>query len=115
MTIKPGDRVHCDAWLAHRPEGWEVRYVGSVSLDIQRPGEKTGWATVPIADCELIPKPFKVGDWVLESVNHQRGLVFAVAPNMVVVGWPDCITSTFTDLGAINNLTHIAPPEAPNA
>lgn len=101
--------VHCDAWLAHRPEGWEVRQVAAHGyLDIVT--DSRHWATVPTADCTLVPRPFKVGDWV-QTLWEQVGLVFAVDDDWIAVG--------FTNGGSAklpsDRLTHITPSEALNA
>ena len=111
--------VHCDKWLAHRPEGWEVTILNEFwpdSVGIHGADFPGGWTNyhVPAADCELVPRPFKVGDWVRHA-NFTTGLVFAVNDGMGI--WVGYTTgqSTFYGNTAQSGLTHIDPPEAPHA
>ena len=121
MTIKPGDRIHCDTWLAHRPEGWEVTILNEFwpdSVGIHGADFPGGWTNyhVPAADCELVPRPFKVGDWV-RTANGTVGIVYAVrggSVNDLWVGYADGNTGWFGAKGK-ESLTHIDPPEAPHA
>ena len=113
MTIKPGDRIHCDTWLAHRPEGWVVEETCSdVTLEVVFTDVAFAW--VPIPDCELVPRPFKVGDWVRHA-NFTTGIVFAVNDGMGI--WVGYTTgqSTFYGNTAQDGLTHIDPPEQSHA
>lgn len=47
-TIEAGDRVHCDLWLAHRDEGWEVQCIWDgigvleVTLALDSPPHRPG-------------------------------------------------------------------------
>ena len=115
MTIKPGDRVHCDKWLAHRPGGWKVTDVWEPIGRVRLIAGTTTLAHVPLADCTLVPRPFKVGDWVRRMLDDRRGpgLVFAVTETetLVWVGFGD----GYADGYRPDQLTHIDPPEQSHA
>ena len=116
MTIKPGDRVHCDKWLAPRPDGWEVTSQDEFwpdSVGIHGAAFPGGWTNfqVPLAACTLVPRPFKVGDWVkVDGGERGPGLVFSTIDGYVHVG----VRDRWTDGYPPDRVTPIDPPEAPN-
>lgn len=86
-TIKAGDRVHCDKWLAYRDDGWAVTYIyadGTLRIDFTN---QTA-AYVLQADCTLIPPPLQVGDRVRTAVGL-TALVYAVNDGQVWLGYGD--------------------------
>lgn len=100
-TIKVGDRVHCDKWLAHRDEGWEVTSRDDFwddSVVVHGANFPGGWTnySVPLADCTLIPPPLQVGDRVrVKGTNISTPIVFAISGDFAFIGYEDGSSGRF--------------------